>query len=359
MEAAVRKESKGFFFEKKNQKTFAHGGHWPGRRQIPQQIKVFLLLFFQKKKFFLSSTMDSKTLPTPASRIGRPDWTRDGKDWPNRTHSRFVHAAGLRWHVQVAGAGPVFLLLHGTGAATHSWRDLLPILAAQYTVVAPDLPGHGFTDQPDTAGMTLPGMAAGVAALLDELKLKPEFCAGHSAGAAVLAQMCLDGLIAPRAMISLNGALLPFKHAVSPLIAPLAKIFARSPLVPFIFSMHAADPRVVDRLLRGTGSVIDADGAKFYARLAARSGHAGAALTMMANWDLASLQKRLADLRVPVLLVAGGNDRSIPPEDADRLALMLPAASVRKLDGLGHLAHEEQPEDVARLMREFCEAHAT
>jgi magnesium chelatase accessory protein len=358
MAAAAERESKNFFSEKKQQKTSAHGGRWPRPRQIPQQIKFFLLLFFQKKKFFLPSTSDSQTLQPQASRIGRPDWTRDGKDWPNRPHSRFPRAAGLRWHVQVAGAGPVFLLLHGTGAATHSWRDLLPILAAHYTVVAPDLPGHGFTDQPDTAGMSLPGMAQGVAALLQELQLQPAFCAGHSAGAAVLAQMCLDGLIAPRAMISLNGALLPFKHAVSPLIAPLAKIFARSPLVPFIFSMHAADPRVVDRLLRGTGSVIDADGAKFYARLAARSGHAGAALTMMANWDLPALQKRLADLRVPVLLLAGGNDRSIPPEDADRLARLLPAARAQKLGGLGHLAHEEQPEDIARLMRAFCEEHA-
>jgi magnesium chelatase accessory protein len=264
----------------------------------------------------------------------------------------------LRWHVQLAGQGPVILLLHGTGAATHSWRDLLPLLAADYTIIAPDLPGHGFTDQPADPGMSLPGMAASIAALLAELDLTPAYAAGHSAGAAILAQMCLDQLIAPKAIVSLNGALLPFKHAVSPLIAPLAKLFARSPLVPFIFSMHAADPRVVDRLLRGTGSVIDADGAKFYARLAARSGHAGAALAMMANWDLPALQPRLPSLALPVLLIAGGNDHSIPPEDADRLARLLPNAQVKKRHGLGHLAHEEQPEDLAALIAEFCRAHA-
>ena len=59
-----------------------------------------------------------------------------------------VAAGGLRWHVQVAGDGPVLLLLHGTGAATHSWRDLLPLLAERFTVVAPDLPGHGRSDGP-------------------------------------------------------------------------------------------------------------------------------------------------------------------------------------------------------------------
>jgi magnesium chelatase accessory protein len=308
----------------------------------------------------MQATADTLQNAAPAgrSRVGRPDWARDGRDWPNRAHSRFVRTAALRWHVQVAGHGPVLLLLHGTGAATHSWRDMLPRLAERYTVVAPDLPGHGFTDQPNNAGMSLPGMARGVADLLAQLELTPSYCAGHSAGAAVLAQMCLDGLLAPRAMMSLNGALLPYKHAVSPLMAPLARLLARSPLVPFLFSMHAADPRVVERLLRGTGSVIDADGAKFYARLAARSGHAGAALTMMANWDLPNLQPRLAALHVPVLLVAGLNDRSIPPEDADRLARILPNARVQKIAGLGHLAHEEQPEDFVRLMDDFFAAHA-
>ena len=56
-------------------------------------------------------------------------WDQDGHDWPNRDASRFVEAAGLTWHVQIAGQGPVLLLLHGTGASTHSWRDLLPGLA--------------------------------------------------------------------------------------------------------------------------------------------------------------------------------------------------------------------------------------
>ena len=59
----------------------------------------------------------------------RPDWEHDGRDWPNRTASRFVSAAGIVWHVQVAGEGPALLLLHGTGAATHSWAGVLPLLA--------------------------------------------------------------------------------------------------------------------------------------------------------------------------------------------------------------------------------------
>jgi magnesium chelatase accessory protein len=306
----------------------------------------------------MPATTSAFTLPPEKSRIGAPDWSRDGKDWPNRESSHFVRANGLRVHVQIAGTGPAMLLLHGTGAATHSWRDLLPILAKQYTVIAPDLPGHGFTERPTESGMTIPGMAATITALLAQLNQKPASCAGHSAGAAVLANMILDHQIFPESFISLNGALLPFKHAVSPFLAPLAKMFARSPLVPFFFSMHAADPRVVDRLLRGTGSQINADGAKFYGRLAARSGHAGAALTMMANWDLPTLLARLPQLTTPTLLLAGGNDKTISPTEATQLAKILPHATVKILPGLGHLAHEEQPHQVAQIMENFCQDHA-
>lgn len=53
-------------------------------------------------------------------------WDRDGRDWPNRAASRFVEVGGIHWHVQQLGQGPVLLLLHGTGAATHSWRDIAP-----------------------------------------------------------------------------------------------------------------------------------------------------------------------------------------------------------------------------------------
>jgi magnesium chelatase accessory protein len=102
---------------------------------------------------------------------GAPVWERDGRDWPNREASRFVEAGGLRWHVQRMGGGPVALLVHGTGAATHSWRDFAPLLARKgFAVVAPDLPGHGFTGTPAAPeGLSLPGMADGLAALLATL----------------------------------------------------------------------------------------------------------------------------------------------------------------------------------------------
>ena len=91
----------------------------------------------------------------------------------------------------------MLLLLHGTGAATHSWRDLAPLLARDFTIVAPDLPGHGFTQAPESDRLSLPAMARAVAALLKQLALAPELIVGHSAGVAIALRMVLDKAVTP------------------------------------------------------------------------------------------------------------------------------------------------------------------
>lgn len=282
----------------------------------------------------------------------RLSWERDGAGWPNAASSRFVAAAGFTWHVQVMGAGPVLLLLHGTGAATHSWRALLPLLAERFTVVAPDLPGHGFTQTPGHAQMSLPGMARGVAALLKTLGLSPDLAVGHSAGAAILARMCLDGLIAPKALISLNGAMLPLPNMPTELFAPLARAMAACGLVSRLAARQAAAPRALARLINSTGSTLDADGTEFYRRVVSNPGHVAGALAMMANWSLRDLARDLKSLRVPLVLLVGAGDLTIPPSDAQRVRRLLPAAQVISWPGLGHLAHEEQPARAVALVLE-------
>jgi len=289
---------------------------------------------------------------------GRLIWQRDGRDWPNREASRFGRAAGLHWHVQVMGSGPVVLLLHGTGASTHSWRTLAPILAASFTVVAPDLPGHGFTDTPPSFRLSLPGMARSVGELLRVLDLRPVLAAGHSAGAAILVRMCLDGTLTLRHLVSLNGALLPMRGVPLGLpgevLSSAVKLLACAPLVPRIFASWAGEQRTVERLIRDTGSTIDAEGIALYRRLAGSPAHVGGALGMMANWNLRSLRTELPRLRTPLVLVVGTNDRTIPPTEAAEVQALVPGSSVVKLAGLGHLAHEEQPELCARLIADLA-----
>ncbi len=142
--------------------------------------------------------------------------------------SRFVDAGGVRWHVWLSGHGPPLLMVHGTGSATTSWRELVPLLADRFTVVCPDLPGHGRSSPPAKArGYSMTGMAHGLQAMLEELRLEPVLGVGHSAGAAILARMALDGLWSPRGLVALNGALLEFSGVPRAIFSPLAQVARR------------------------------------------------------------------------------------------------------------------------------------
>ena len=278
-------------------------------------------------------------------------WERDGRDWPNRAFSRFVGAGGLRWHVQVMGEGPVVLLIHGTGASTHSFRKLAPLLAPYYTLVAPDLPGHGFTDAPSSSpGYSLPGVANGLGALLQVLNLKPALAVGHSAGAAVALRMMLDSSITPAAVVSLNGALLPFPGLTHDFFGPAARLLASSSLTAKAFSLLAGSRPSVERMLRSTGSRIDSEGVRLYALLAGNPGHVQAALALMANWDLRPLARDLSRLSSRLILVTGSQDGMVPPAELYRVRALVREAELVSLPGLGHLAHEERPDEVAALL---------
>lgn len=283
------------------------------------------------------------------------DWARDGAAWPHREASRFVVVDGLKWHVQVMGAGAPLLLLHGTGASTHSWRELLPLLAQKFTVVAPDLPGHAFS-APLPLAASLPNVAGAVKRLLEQLAITPVAAIGHSAGAAIAVRLALDG--APlRALVSINGAFLPFRGLPGWIFPPVARLLALNPWVPQLAAWRAADSRALQRLIDSTGSTLDDDGTAYYARLVQSPEHLAGVLSMMAHWDLAALERELPRLAIPLALIVGAADGTVAPAEASAVAQRVPGAELHALPALGHLAHEEAPARVLRVALAFLQRH--
>lgn len=289
----------------------------------------------------------------------REAWEREKPTWPNHRLSRFVEAGDVRWHVQQWGAGAPLLLVHGTGASTHSWRDILPPLAEHYSVLAIDLPGHGFTSSVDGSRGSIAGMSESVSALLGVLQFKPVYCVGHSAGAVILCRMALDQLITPRVIISINGAFVPLGGPAGVLFSPLAKLLARSSYLPRFLSWRGSRPENVARVLDGTGSHVDAAGLDLYARLVRNPKHVAGALVMMGHWDLQAFARDLPRLSTPLALIVAANDRTVPPQQAIEVQERVPNATVLTLPGLGHLAHEEQPQLAVQEILRICRAHGT
>lgn len=292
-----------------------------------------------------------------AQSFDTPGFTESGpvpSDWPHAETSRIVHSFGTRWHVQQTGTGPTLLLIHGTAASTHSFRKLVPSLARDFTVLAIDLPGHGYSSRLPDGDMSLPALARGIEGLLETLDTTPRFIAGHSAGAAIALRLALDAGASIEAVVGLNAALLPYGGFLTRVFSPLASFFASTRLMPMLLAKRAMNRRAVERVIRGTGSVLDAEGIELYRALFSREAHLEAVLAMMAAWDLTPLTRDLPTLESRLLLIAGGRDRAVDPREADRVTGKLDRANVVLLEHCGHLAHEEAPGDVARLIRDYC-----
>jgi magnesium chelatase accessory protein len=266
-----------------------------------------------------------------------------------------LQAGALRWRVQRAGhaGSPRLLLLHGTGSSLQSWTPCLPGLAEHFSLLIPDLPGHGGSEGFADGQASLARMTQALGKLLAALDWQPELVAGHSAGAAVMLQMCLDGLLPQaRGLLAVNGALQPLPGLMGVVAPAVAKLAARSGAwLPAWVTRHAGQPRALKNLIASTGSRLDEAGVQHYRALLAQPAHVRGVLDMLASWRLEDLQARLPELRpTPLWLAAGLADRTVAPVQSLELARWLPGASFHPLPGLGHLAHEEAPERVNELL---------
>ena len=282
------------------------------------------------------------------------NWENFRGFWPNARYSRFVPTQGHSWHVQVAGEGPCVLLLHGAGASTHSWRDVLPDLARDHRVVAIDLPGQGFTrvDDPDRCG--LPAMAADMAALLAAEAIAPDVVVGHSAGAAIGLRLALDLPRPPAAVVAINGALGNFHRPSSDVLSRLTLMAASTPLPAVGFSWIASSHALVRLMISATGSRLDHRGVEYYRRLLSDRGHVAATVAMMARWDVATLLEDLPKVRSRTLLLVGDADLAVQPEASRAAARRMAGSRVEAFHGLGHLLHEERPAAAAGAIRNFA-----
>ncbi|MEO7995856.1 MAG: alpha/beta fold hydrolase BchO [Gemmatimonadaceae bacterium] len=281
--------------------------------------------------------------------MSTPTWDTLRDRWPNARFSRFVDAAGLRWHVQIAGDGPTIVLLHGSGAATHTWRDVLPLLAKSFTVVAMDLPGHGFTSRPDASSMSIDNMSALVRGLLRMLDVTPHAMVGHSAGGAIALWLASEWPTA--SVVGINAALAP-PNVLMSLLTPGVELLTHSGLTGLLTAKLAESDFVFESLMKSTGSVISKEQLALYRTFATSREHAGAVMSMFANWDLNALARKLPSVVNAVSLIVGLRDEWVPAADTARIARSLRNATLIEIPNAGHLAHEELPVRVCEIINE-------
>ncbi len=282
--------------------------------------------------------------------------------------SRFVDVRGMSVHYRDEGprgdAQPV-VLLHGTSASLHTWDGWVAELAQTRRVIRFDLPGFGLTGpyarqwlNEDGGRYTALNYAKFVVATLDALGVKePVVLGGNSLGGQI-AWETADYLRATQPqrvakLILVDAAGYPFESQSVPLGFRLARIPALAPLLENTLPRGLVETSV--RNVYGDPSKITPELVDRYYELTLREGNRRA-LGLRMRERLAVGQERIAKITQPTLIIWGGQDRLIPPENAQRFAKDIAGSKLVMFGRLGHVPHEEDAQATLAPVRAFLAA---
>lgn len=265
--------------------------------------------------------------------------------------SRFVEVDGITFHYKRMGTGePVFVLLHGFGASTFSWREVMAPLSARGTVIAFDRPAFGLTERPmrDTAAWpgynpysydVQPRLTVG---LMDALGAESAIFVGNSAGGTVSVLTALAYPERVHALILVDAAV--YVGGGSPsLIRPLLRTPQMDHLGPLIARGIRSWGLDFGRSAWHDPSKIPSDFWDGYQQPLRVENWDRALWELTRSAERTDLVNRLDELTMPVLVITGGDDRIVPTEQSVRLAGELPDAQLVVLEACGHIPQEECP----------------
>ena len=278
-------------------------------------------------------------------------------DWPNREHSQTIRIGNLDWHVQIAGSGPVVLLLHGTGGSAHSWSDLIPLISPHCKVIAPDLPGHAFTLGAGIDELRLDQIARSLQSLIDYLGIEgPTIVVGHSAGAPLAIRFAVLAPKQPRVVVALNPSFIPPPPFYTRFFGPLLGPITRSSLLSNMLSLIPAGFGMVDKLLDSTNTQLPEERKNYYRRLFQQSDHVRGAMNFMAAADIDTVLIEAGLYKGKLICILGAQDAWIPSKPLAKIIRdYFPAATTLQWEG-GHIMHELEPHKVSQIILEELKA---
>lgn len=255
------------------------------------------------------------------------------------TRETTVSAAGLKLYVRERGHGHPLLLINGIGANTEMWGQAEGILSRKSKTIAFDCPGTGRSETP-LLPLPMPGLARVVVAALDELGHECVDVMGFSFGGALAQQLAYDAPERVRrlALVATGCGLGSTPGALSAMGA------VSNPLRYYSREWY----QLTNRLL-GEPEADDAFSAGRFDNLPTPLGYT------YQLWALASWSSRdwLHRVEAPTLVVAGGRDRLVPPDNAVQLARLLPKSRLQLLPGAAHLLMFYRGGSATRLLADY------
>lgn len=256
------------------------------------------------------------------------EWTYF-QEWKNGVESRNVTVAGIRMHYLAEGpaGGQPVVLVHRLGSRAEDWADLAPYLVrAGYRVYVPDLPGYGRSQKPPDFSYSIHDEAAIVASFLDALGLKQVDLGGWSMGGGIAQHVAFDHPNRIRKLMlfdaaGLNEPVVFDTRLFTPENAEQLSQFEA------LLSPHPVEaPRFITR-----------DILKYFQRNGWVIKRAMASILTRKD----ATDAILPQLKMPVLIVWGAEDRILPVSQGETMHRLVPQSELDIVPGCGHLAPKE------------------
>jgi pimeloyl-ACP methyl ester carboxylesterase len=272
-----------------------------------------------------------------------------------------VELHGHRAAYRCAGTGPAIVLVHGITSTSATWEQLMPYLATRFTVIAPDLIGHGGSAKP-RGDYSLGAYASGVRDLMVTLGHESATFVGHSLGGGVVMQLSYQfpercerlvlvdsGGLGREVNLLLRAATLPLSEVVLPLLASTRLLDAG---------------RSVERLFRRLGiraSTDMAELARGHASLEDPEARAAFVHTLRTIVDPLGQRVNASDRlylaeNIPFMLVWGERDPIIPVEHGLSAHELVPSSRLELFEEAGHFPHIDEPQRFLDVLLDFIDS---
>ena len=258
------------------------------------------------------------------------------------------------------GWGPPILLIHGVTGSSETWDDVIPFLSDRYTVIAPDLLGHGRSAKP-RGDYSLGAYASGIRDLLRAIGHDSATVVGHSLGGGVAMQVAYQfpelcqrlvlvssGGLGREVSIFLRAATLPGSEWVLPLLASNGVLSAGGSVGNLLRSIGLRAGPDLQELWKGFSSLGDAEARQaFIYTLRGIVDPGGQRVSARDRLYLAET--------VPTLLVWGERDPIIPVVHGYSAHEQIPDSKLEIIEGAGHFPYRDDPRRFAGILSDFIE----
>lgn len=286
----------------------------------------------------------------PAARAAEPEL--DG------LHEIVLH--GHRVFYRSAGSGPVVVLVHGITSTSATWANVLPYLAERFTVIAPDLLGHGESAKP-RGDYSLGAYASGIRDLLIALGHERATFVGHSLGGGVAMQLAYQfpehcerlvlvssGGLGREITALLRAASLPGSELVLPLLVNDWVLGAGRTAGRLLGRIGLRVHNDLEEVMRGHASLSDGETRAAFL-------HTLRAIVDLGGQRVDARDRLYLAQAIPFLLVWGERDPIIPVEHARTAHRLVPRSRLELFPNAGHFPHLDDPLRFVRVLIDFIE----